>query len=84
MSFQTPKTAEILYKGGSKQTNPEHNKPVTYLKPTVVKGETENCQLDANTLAQLEAAKSVQSKQEQREKMERFDYLVKMNVSRMS
>lgn len=30
----------VAYKGGTRLLNPEHNKPVTYLKPTIVKGST--------------------------------------------
>jgi hypothetical protein len=49
----------------------------------VVKGE-ENCSLDANALAQLEVAKAEEARQQQREKIERFDYLVRVNASRIS
>lgn len=43
----------VAYKSGTRMLNPEHNKPVTYLKPTVVKGSSENRCMDANTLAQI-------------------------------
>jgi hypothetical protein len=80
----TTSEQSVAYKGGNRLLNSEHNKPVTYLKPTVIKGSTENCSEDANALAQIEAAKTEQIKQDQRDKLERFDYLVKLNASKLT
>ena len=80
----TSSEPSVAYKSGTRMLNPEHNKPVTYLKPDIVKGSTENRQENANSLAQIEAVLTEQTKQLEKDKLERVDYMVRMNVSKFT
>lgn len=74
----------VAYKGGTRLLNPEHNRPVAGVRLAVVKGSAENCQEDANMLAQREAVLTEQFKQQEKNKVDRVDCMVRMNVSKFT
>ena len=54
------------------------------MQPTVVKGSSENSHLDANSLAQLEAAKTEEIRQQQLNRQLNIDNAIKLNASKLS